>query len=186
MSESKSRFDAYPDVLINCATVYSHTKIEDLSNPVICESLQTNIGGYIKGIREMIRTYSEAPRRMRIINIGSIASRTPMRYSTMYNLSKSAVDMLTKQSARELAGRSPAITVVGLNPGLFDEDPKSILHHNIAFLRNISVQEAIRTQVQSIPQKRIIRYDEILDTISFLLNSPESLTGSIVEISGGA
>jgi hypothetical protein len=33
---------------------------------------------------------------------------------------------------------------------------------------------------------RIIRYDEILDMISFLLNSPESLTGSIIEISGGA
>jgi 3-oxoacyl-[acyl-carrier protein] reductase len=186
MSESKQRFSKYPDVLINCATIYSHSKIEDLSDPVINESLQTNIGGYVKGIREMTRTYSESPRRIRIINIGSIASRTPMRYSTMYNLSKSAVDMLTKQSARELAGRNPAITVVGLNPGLFDTHPNSILHHQIASLRNITVQEAIRNQVQSIPQKRTIRHDEILDMVSFLLNSPETLTGSILEISGGA
>jgi 3-oxoacyl-[acyl-carrier protein] reductase len=71
--------------------------------------IDTNVKGYIKGIR----LAAQAGVR-RIINVGSIAGVRPMRGSMVYCASKAAVDMLTKQAARELA---PRTQIFGLNPG---------------------------------------------------------------------
>lgn len=111
----------------------------------------------------------------KIINIASIAGKTPMPAMGVYCVSKAAVLMLTEVLAVELASQN--IQVNAIAPGIVKTKFSSALWQN----------ENINTAVIAmIPQKRMAEPDE-LTGIALYLAAPASsfTTGSTFVIDGG-
>lgn len=173
------------DIIINNAGVNILQYIHLLDQHDIDEILDTNIKGYINVISSAVLMQKAGFIHLKkIINIGSVASRVPMTASLVYNASKAAVDMITKQCARELA---PHISVYGVNPGKMEKTKMTEYVDNIVpKLRGWSAKKAKEYQLSAIPMRRYGHLTELYSLVSFLVNTaPEYMTGSIIEVAGG-
>ncbi|KAH6677943.1 hypothetical protein F5X68DRAFT_264082 [Plectosphaerella plurivora] len=104
------------DILVNNGAVAAPNQSLLEANP---ETLQFEFGANVFGTIYMTQAavnQGNMPRGGRIINVGSIASKTAPMMTSIYNASKSAQDSLTAGWAGEL-GRSHGITVNTLAPG---------------------------------------------------------------------
>jgi NAD(P)-dependent dehydrogenase (short-subunit alcohol dehydrogenase family) len=166
--------------LVNCAGVNALDMIPDVEDVDLDSIIDTNVKGYIKGVRAAARLGSVK----RIINIGSIAGTRPMRGSLVYCASKAAVDMITKQAARELA---PHTAVYGLNPGRLEGTAMTRqVDEDILRVRNWTPEEALRYQLQYIPMRRYGDLKEVMAVMHYLLcDAPMFQTGDIIELAGG-
>ena len=169
------------DTLINCAGVNYLECIGSLDMEEVSYLLNVNVLGYIATINACKK---HCPNLKRIINIGSIASRIPMRCSLAYNASKAAVDMITKQSARELA---PEIQVFGVNPGkTYPSKMSEYVDEKVPQLRGWSELEALQYQINAIPFRRMGNTLDVAKLVGWLVeDAPDYMTGSIIEIAGG-
>lgn len=169
------------EVLINCAGWNYLEHIGKLEMLAVQKLLDTNVFGYINMINACKKNN---PSLKRIINIGSIASRTPMRCSLAYNASKAAVDMITKQAARELA---PEIVVFGVNPGkTYPSKMSEYVDERVPVLRSWTKLEALEYQINAIPIRRMGKGHDVAKLVSWLVeDAPDYMTGSIIEIAGG-
>jgi NAD(P)-dependent dehydrogenase (short-subunit alcohol dehydrogenase family) len=179
MDAAQCRGDIIHNV-VNCAGVNALDMIRDIDDVNLDSIIDTNVKGYIKGVRAAARHQYVN----RIINIGSIAGTRPMRGSLVYCASKAAVDMITKQAARELA---PHTAVYGLNPGRLEGTAMTAkVDEDVLRVRNWTPEEALRYQLQYIPMRRYGTLDEVLATLCYLLcDAPMFQTGSIIELAGG-
>ncbi len=101
------------DVLINCAGVNNHMRrFEDMNVHHAKEVMDVNLWGAVRMTQASLRSLKE--RHGVVCNIISTAAHRPMRYSLAYNASKAALEMATKQLARELIDHG--ITVFGVSP----------------------------------------------------------------------
>ncbi len=111
----------------------------------------------------------------KIINIASIAGKTPMLAMGVYCVSKAAVLMLTEVLAIELASQN--IQVNAIAPGFVKTKFSSALWQN----------EKLNTAViAQIPQKRMAEPDELAGIALYLAASASNFTtGSTFVIDGG-
>jgi NAD(P)-dependent dehydrogenase (short-subunit alcohol dehydrogenase family) len=112
----------------------------------------------------------------RIINIGSVAGKSPQRLSAYsYSASKAAIHMLSRDLAGDLAGRN--INVNAVLPGFF---PTTMTAH----LRDDDhVDPAL---LGKIPMGRMGRADEIAGAIVFLSSRAGAyVTGAEIPVDGG-
>ncbi|MHA1378896.1 MAG: SDR family NAD(P)-dependent oxidoreductase [Candidatus Helarchaeota archaeon] len=115
------------------------------------------------------------PIRGKIINIASIAGKTPQKMIGAYSCSKAAIIALTKVLAKELA---PRITVNAICPGfhltgIYKNDPKFI--EEVLKIRNITPL-----------LKRIGTAEDITGMASFLVSDDSNyMTGQIINVDGG-
>lgn len=100
------------DLLINNAGVNAICRFEMLEVAFINRIMDVNFLGPVILTRQLL----SALRNGTIINIISDAAWRPMRHSLAYNCSKAALDMATKQMARELT-KPYNLSVVGVRPG---------------------------------------------------------------------
>lgn len=108
-----------------------------------------------------------------IVNNASTASYYPSRGLVAYNVSKSALVMLTRVLALEWA--RDGIRVVGIAPGKVDTD----------LVQPILLWSEKR-QLPLNPMRRIGRADEIADLVAFLVSDQAGyLTGVTIPIDGG-
>lgn len=101
------------DILINNAGVNSIFKFEDLTADRIHEIMAVNFVGPVMLSQRLLPFLADGGR---IINVISDAAHRPMRHSLAYNCSKAALDMATKQMARELT-KPYKVSVIGVRPG---------------------------------------------------------------------
>jgi NAD(P)-dependent dehydrogenase (short-subunit alcohol dehydrogenase family) len=102
------------DILVNNAGLFTTTPTDELSLEDWRNVLEVNLTGAFLCSREALRIMK--PRRSgRIINIGSIAAKTPRPNNAPYAVSKFGLEGLTRSLA--LDGRDYGIAVSILHPG---------------------------------------------------------------------
>ena len=111
----------------------------------------------------------------KIINVASIAAKTPLEGLGVYNISKAAVVMLTKVLAKELGIHN--IQVNTLAPGLIKTDFSKALWEN---------EDTYNKIVKSIPQGKMGSPDDISGMALYLASeASDFVTGSIFTVDGG-
>jgi len=132
----------------------------------------------VKGYFNFIKTCSESMENHqygKIINIASIAAKTPLDGLGVYNISKAAVVMLTKVLAKEMAASN--IQVNTLAPGLIKTDFSKALWENDSVYNEI---------IKSIPQGRMGEPEDISGMALYLASdASDFITGSMFVVDGG-
>ncbi len=136
--------------------------------------LDVNVKGYFRMIKACVPIMQKRGGG-KIINLASIAGRTPLPGMGVYSVSKAAVLMLTEALAVELAPLN--IQVNAIAPGLVKTK------FSAALWQNPQMYEAI---TKAIPQRRMAEPEEIAG-IALYLASPASdfTTGATVVVDGG-
>src|SRR5206468_8875353 len=111
-----------------------------------------------------------------IVNIGSVAAKSPAPAASVYSATKAAVDAVTKSLAQELGPRK--IRVNAINPGMVETEG----------FRAAGIAESDfrkTTEVQT-PLGRIGQPDDIAPAVVFLASSDSAwITGETLTVSGG-
>ena len=133
-----------------------------------------NVKGYFNFIKACSPSM-EQHKYGKIINIASIAAKTPMDGLGVYNISKAAVVMLTKVLAKEMATSN--IQVNTLAPGFIKTD----------FSKALWEDESVYNQIiKSIPQGRMGEPEDISGMALYLASdASDFITGSMFTVDGG-
>ena len=133
-----------------------------------------NVKGYFNFAKACSKTMI-ANNSGKIINVASIAAKTPLEGLGVYNISKAAVVMLTKVLAKELGEYN--INVNTLAPGLIKTDFSKALWEN---------DDTHNKIVKSIPQGKMGSPDDISGMALYLASeASDFVTGSIFTVDGG-
>jgi dehydrogenase/reductase SDR family protein 4 len=133
-----------------------------------------NVKGYFNFAKACSETMI-ANNSGKIINVASIAAKTPLEGLGVYNISKAAVVMLTKVLAKELGVHN--INVNTLAPGLIKTDFSKALWEN---------EDTHNKIVKSIPQGKMGSPDDISGMALYLASeASDFVTGSIFTVDGG-
>ena len=133
-----------------------------------------NVKGYFNFAKACSKTMI-ANNSGKIINVASIAAKTPLEGLGVYNISKAAVVMLTKVLAKELGEYN--IQVNTLAPGLIKTDFSKALWEN---------EDTYNKIVKSIPQGKMGSPDDISGMALYLASeASDFVTGSIFTVDGG-
>ena len=135
---------------------------------------EVNVKGYFNFAKACSKTMI-ANNSGKIINVASIAAKTPLEGLGVYNISKAAVVMLTKVLAKELGEHN--INVNTLAPGLIKTDFSRALWEN---------EDTHNKIVKSIPQGKMGSPDDISGMALYLASeASDFVTGSIFTVDGG-
>ena len=135
---------------------------------------EVNVKGYFNFAKACSKTMI-ANNSGKIINVASIAAKTPLEGLGVYNISKAAVVMLTKVLAKELGEHN--INVNTLAPGLIKTDFSKALWEN---------EDTHNKIVKSIPQGKMGSPDDISGMALYLASeASDFVTGSIFTVDGG-
>lgn len=156
------------DVLVNNASTFYPTAMEDISlshwNNLVGVNLQA----------PLFLTKACAPYLTKqkgcIVNIVDIHADRPLKGYPIYAIAKAGLAMLTKSMARELA---PTVRVNGVAPG-------AIMWPEIEDYESVHQEIIERTAL-----KREGHPSDIADTVWFLINSADYITGQIIAVDGG-
>lgn len=101
------------DCIINCVGINLLKPIEDISDEDFHNIMNTNVLSILLMTQYFLQRLEQ--RQGTIVNIISNASHMPMTHSFVYNASKGAAEIATRQMARELT-KGKGITVFGVSP----------------------------------------------------------------------
>lgn len=120
----------------------------------------------------------------RIINVASTAGLTGYAYCAAYCAAKHALIGLTRALAREFA--RGAVTVNAVCPGYTDTDIVAQAVGNIVSKTGRSQDEALGELTAHNPQGRLIKPEEVAETVGWLCApSSGSVTGQSILVDGG-
>ena len=102
------------DVLVNNAAFQEHAEsIEDITDERLHETLDTNIGGYLRMARAAVKHMSPGAS---IINTGSVTGLRGSAHLLDYSATKGAIHALTKSLASNLLERGIRVNAVAPGP----------------------------------------------------------------------
>lgn len=120
----------------------------------------------------------------RIINVASTAGLTGYAYVSAYCAAKHGVIGLTRALALELAKKG--ITVNAVCPGFTDTPIISRSIAEIVAKTGRSEEQALAEFVKSNPQGRLVKPEEVADTVLWLASpASASITGQAIAVAGG-
>ncbi|MBI4597530.1 MAG: SDR family oxidoreductase [Candidatus Omnitrophica bacterium] len=156
------------DVLINSASNFLRAPFTQLSEAAWDQTMNTNLRGPF-----LCALYASRLMRKRsggkIINFADWAAVRPYRDYLPYCVSKAGIIGLTKTLAKELA---PSIQVVAIAPGPILPPP--------------DMSQAARARVAArVPLKRWGGPQDIVNTVLFLIEGTDFMTGSTIFVDGG-
>jgi len=163
------------DILVNNAATNPHFgPIMTAEESHWDKILDVNVKGYFR-LAQACAPHMRQRGGGKIINMASVAGKTPLPGMGIYCVSKAAVLMLTEVLASELAADN--IQVNAIAPGFI----------KTAFSRAIWDNPALHDAVkQSIPQQRLGATDELVGMALYLASPASSFTtGATVVIDGG-
>lgn len=161
-------FDLEPQavVLVNSASYFYRTAAADCEHQKISRLMQLNVNVPIMLSMEFAKRIKA--QTAKIINITDVAGQLVWAEYSAYCASKAALISITKGLAKELA---PRILVNAISPGVID------------WPQDFDTDEAAR-QIAKVPLKRAAKYEEVADTLEFIINN-DYLTGQIISVDGG-
>lgn len=166
------------DILINNAGVYHTTSFDKISDTELQHIWQTNVESVFAITRDLLPLLEQSDSPS-VINIGSTLSLRPIAQGAGYNISKAAIDHLTRSLALELGPRR--IRVNCISPGIV-ETPM----YRGRFTSDDAYLDAINEARIWHPLGRVGRPDDIANAVVFL-SSPASewITGVVLPVDGG-
>jgi NAD(P)-dependent dehydrogenase (short-subunit alcohol dehydrogenase family) len=167
-----------PHVLVNSAAVFKWAPALDTSLELWNETLETNVRGSFLMSSAAVRAAAQQPENgLSIVNVSSTAAYRGLlsEPSVAYNVSKTALTMLTMQTALEWASLGVRVNLVV--PGVIDTPMLKITEDPVAC-------EAFLDS--TVPQRRIGTADECAALICFVASEEAPyMTGSCIIIDGG-
>ncbi len=156
------------DVLVNNASTFYPTPMQDIS----MEQWHDLVGVNLQAPLFLTKALAPSLAKTKgcIVNIVDIHSDRPLKGYTIYCIAKAGLAMLTKSLARELA---PGVRVNGVSPG-------AIMWPEIEDYEPMHQEIIERTAL-----KREGNPTDIADTVWFLVNSADYITGQIIAVDGG-
>ncbi len=163
------------DILINNAATNPHFgPILDADDGLWAKILDTNLVGYFRMVKACAANMISRGGG-KIINIASVAGKTPLPGMGIYCVSKAGVLMLTKVLAAELAANN--IQVNAIAPGFVKTRFSAAIWDN---------PQTYQAALRKIPQNRFAEPQEIAGAAMFLAsNESDYMTGETIVIDGG-
>lgn len=172
MNATISNFDRL-DILVNNAGIYEFASIDEITEDFFHKHFDLNVLGLLLTTKEAVTHMDKGGS---IINIGSIASRSPSVNNTVYSATKAAVDSITISLALELGPRG--IRVNSLNPGMVNTEGFSAA--------GFYESEWQKAAVKVTPLGRIAEPVDIARAAMFLASEESSwITGETIFATGG-
>ena len=156
------------DYLINNASRFYPTKINEVTDKVWLDTIDTNIKTPLFLSKYFYNELKK--RRGAIINIIDIHVEPPLKEHIIYNISKAGLLALTRTLAKDLA---PKVRVNGVSPGA------------IMWPENESSNNKKLDILSKIPMKSTGEPADIARTIYFLLEQSPYITGQNINVDGG-
>ena len=156
------------DYLINNASKFYPTKINEVTDKLWLDTIDTNIKTPLFLSKYFYNELKK--RRGAIINIIDIHVEPPLKDHIIYNISKAGLLALTRTLAKDLA---PQIRVNGVSPGA------------IMWPENESSNNKKLDILSKIPMKSTGEPADIAKTIYFLLEQSPYITGQNINVDGG-
>ena len=156
------------DYLINNASKFYPTKINEVTDKAWLDTIDTNIKTPLFLSKYFYNELKK--RRGAIINIIDIHVEPPLKDHIIYNISKAGLLALTRTLAKDLA---PQIRVNGVSPGA------------IMWPENESSNKKKLDILSKIPMKSVGEPADIAKTIYFLLEQSPYVTGQNINVDGG-
>jgi len=171
--ETKKEFGRL-DVLVNNAGVYEFAPLEKVTEKEFHREFDINVLGTLLASQESLDHFG--PEGGSIINMSSVASRSPIPDSSVYSATKGAVDTMTIALSRELAPRKIRVNVIA---------PGATWSEGLVRL-GIPGSDFEREMVGRTPLGRLGQPEDIARVAVFLASDDARwLTGERISASGG-
>lgn len=170
------------DVLVNAAGTLGGTEQTVLSATAQQwhDLYDVHVVGSWLGCREIIRRRPTNP--VSIVNISSTAGFNATPGMIAYGAAKAAVAHLTASVALHCARTRLPVRCNAVAPALVDGGVRDDVLGTIA----TDTDEALTAYLNRVPIGRLVRPDEVADTVCFLAgDSPDALTGQVLTVAGG-
>lgn len=160
------------DILVNNAGVYEFRPLESVDEEHYRKIFDLNVLGLLLTTKEAVTHMNGGGGS--IINISSVAAKTPPAASSVYSATKGAVDVISRVLALELAPRK--IRVNSLSPGATDTEG----------VRTQSIDGFEQLAVSRTPLGRMGTGDDIAKAALFLASEDSGwITGEQLLVGGG-
>src|SRR6202048_217191 len=162
------------DMLVNNAGVYRFAPLEEVTEDEFHREFNINVLGVLLASREAMKYFG--PDGGSIINISSMASKSPTPTAVVYSATKGAVDTITRVLAQELGPRK--IRVNAINPGGVETEGT----HSMGVIgSDFEKQMVARTALGRLGQP-----NDLAPVAVFLASAASGwLTGETIAVSGG-
>ncbi|TVY41228.1 Dehydrogenase [Lachnellula occidentalis] len=159
------------DILVNNAGAELNKKLGEITAQDFAHVYDLNVRGTLL-MTQAVLPYLQP--HSRIINIGSVASRTGFAGFSIYASSKAAIEGLTRVWAVELGGNGTTVNTV--NPGPVDSD----------MLKNVPKEIVEKQRAETPVEKRLGTTEEVADIVAWLAGKDSRwVTGQTISASGG-
>ncbi|CAG7824540.1 unnamed protein product [Allacma fusca] len=166
------------DCLVNNAGIAAGKIFMETTSENFDKLMSVNVKAIINVSQVVAQKMMDSNRSGSIVNVSSIASRFGVPQSVVYNVSKAAVDMLTKAMAVELGPKkirvnavNPTIIMTPLAKNFYETGP------------GVQVKAKVLART---PMGRICELEEVVNTIMFLLSDlAPMIHGENIFIEGG-
>jgi len=164
------------DLLVNNAGILKRTPFLEISEEEWNEILDTNLKGYFLVSQAVAGRMIERKLQGAIVNVSSAGQAVAAPNLTHYCVAKAGIEMLTKQTALELAPYK--IRVNAIAPGLIETDLNR---------KDIANPEFYEKRIARIPLKEIGVPEDVVGAVVFLASNTEArlVTGASVFIDAG-
>ena len=156
------------DYLINNASKFYPTKINDVTEKAWLDTIDTNIKTPLFLSKNFHKELKK--RKGAIVNIIDIHVEPPLKDHIIYNISKAGLLALTRTLAKDLA---PQIRVNGVSPGA------------IMWPESESSNKKKQDILSKIPMKSVGDPKDIAKAVYFLLAESPYITGQNINVDGG-
>jgi 3-oxoacyl-[acyl-carrier protein] reductase len=173
-AETTAAFGKNLDILVNNAGVYEFRPLEALDEEHYRKIFDLNVLGLLLTTKEAVAHMNGQGGS--IINVSSIAAKTPVMNSSVYSGTKGAVDVISRALALELAPRK--IRVNSLSPGATEtEGVRAMPEYNNGF-EELAISRT--------PLGRLGTADDIAKAALFLASEDSGwITGEELLVGGG-
>ena len=162
------------DILIHNASVQHRCAWTDITQAQFKQQVNVNL----RSVLELSQCFTPAMVERgwgRVVTVGSVQQIRPHAQMAVYSATKSAVDNLTRNLARQLAGAG--VTVNNLSPGVIDTD------RNREALNDPAVRDGL---CERIPAQRVGQPKDCVGAALLLCSAAgDYITGQTLYVDGG-
>ncbi len=157
------------DHLANCAALTTRGDVWDTTTELFDHMMAVNVRAPFQLIQGVARMARRNGHPASVANVGSVSGHGGQPFITAYCISKGALMTMTKNVAYQLMGDHIRVNTV--NPGWMDtpgEDVTQRTYHG-------AVDGWLETAEASRPWGRLVKIDELVNTLAFVLSDDSGL-----------